>query len=261
MTAISLLALLVLAVAVQIAVTVLLGRYRRAVAITAATRQPLPGLPATSAGDTAPALNGGGLDEALPYGTLGAALFSREVLPFALSLCALLATTLLVDALLHVWNIVWVGRYLGIPGVLLIVLSFGHTLRKRGIIKSRDPMRLMRLHERMAWLGSLLILVHAGVHFNAILAWLAVGAMVINVGSGLTGKFLLARVRRRLDSARQQMREEGLSAVEIEERLQRDSLTFGIVRQWRIVHFPITLAFAVLALAHIVSALLFWNWS
>jgi hypothetical protein len=33
----------------------------------------------------------------------------------------------------------------------------------------------MRLHERMAWPGSLLILVHAGIHFNAVLAWLAVG--------------------------------------------------------------------------------------
>lgn len=261
MTAISLLALLVLAVAVQIVVAVLLGRSRRAVTSTPATRLPSPDLAATSAGGTASASDGDGIDHAIPHGTLAAALFSSEVVPFALALCALLATTLLFDALLHALNIAWVGRYLGIPGVLLIVLSFGHTLRKRGIIKSRDPMRLMRLHERMAWLGSLLILVHAGVHFNAILAWLAVGAMVINVGSGLTGKFLLARVRRRLDSARQQMRDEGLSAAEIEERLQRDSLTFGIVRQWRIVHFPITLAFAVLALAHIVSALLFWSWS
>ena len=37
----------------------------------------------------------------------------------------------------------------------------------------------------LAWLGSLLVLVHAGVHFNAILGWLAVGAMLINVGSGV----------------------------------------------------------------------------
>jgi hypothetical protein len=39
-----------------------------------------------------------------------------------------------------------------------------------------------------------------------------------------------------------------------------DSLTFDVVKQWRAVHFPITLAFAVLALAHIIAIALFWGW-
>lgn len=69
---------------------------------------------------------------------------------------------------------------------------------------------MLRWHEFLAWLGSLLVLVHAGVHFNAILGWLAVWAMLINVGSGLTGKFLLDRSRRRLEDARQRMRARGL---------------------------------------------------
>ncbi len=43
-------------------------------------------------------------------------LLNREVLPFFLALAALAAAALLVDALLHVFNAVWVGRYLGIPG-------------------------------------------------------------------------------------------------------------------------------------------------
>ena len=29
---------------------------------------------------------------------------------------------------------------------------------------------------------------------------------------------------------------------------------------WRSVHIPITLAFAVLALAHIIAVFLFWGW-
>jgi hypothetical protein len=57
------------------------------------------------------------------------------------------------------------------------------------------------------------------------------------------------------------MRESGLSGVEVEDRLHRDSLTFDVVKQWRVVHFPITLAFAVLATAHIVAILLFWGWN
>lgn len=192
--------------------------------------------------------------------TLKARLFRREVLPFYLALGALAAVTLLCDALLHYFNLVWIGRYLGIPGVLLILGSFGYSLRKRKLIGSGRPVQLLRWHEGMAWVGSLLVLVHAGIHFNAILGWLAVLAMLVNVASGLTGKFLLDRSRRRLEEARQKMRQQGLSAAELEDRTYWDSLTFDAVKQWRSVHFPITLAFAVLALAHIVAVFLFWGW-
>ncbi len=50
------------------------------------------------------------------------ALLTREVLPFALRLLALLLATLVVDAGLHLIDAVWIGRYLGIPGVLLIAV-------------------------------------------------------------------------------------------------------------------------------------------
>jgi UPF0716 family protein affecting phage T7 exclusion len=189
-----------------------------------------------------------------------ARLLSREVVPFYLSLIALGALALLCDAALHWLNAVWIGRWLGIPGTLLILASLGYSLRKRKLIRSGRPATLLRMHEYMAWAGSLLVLVHAGIHFNAILGWLAVWAMLINVASGLTGKYLLGRARRRLDAAQQKMREQGLSAAQLAERTYWDSLTFDTVKQWRSVHFPITLAFAVLALAHIVAISIFWGW-
>jgi len=189
-----------------------------------------------------------------------ARLLQREVLPFLVSFLALALLSLVFDALLHFFNVVWIGRYLGIPGTLLILGSAGYSLRKRKLIKRGHPAKLLRLHEYMAWLGSLFVLVHAGIHFNAILGWLAVGAMLINVASGLTGKFLLDRSRRRLEAARQRMRERGLSEDELEDRMYWDSLTFDVVKQWRVVHLPITLAFAVLAMAHIVAIFLFWGW-
>jgi hypothetical protein len=187
-------------------------------------------------------------------------LLSREVLPFLLAFAALVASALAIDVVLHVLDAVWIGRYLGIPGVLLILFSFRYSLRKRGLIKSGSPVPLLRLHERMAWGGSMLVLVHAGVHFNAVLAWLAVGAMLINVASGLTGKFLLQRARYRLAETKQAMRDQGLTVEAIDVRLYWDSLTVDIVKQWRVVHIPITLAFAVLAAAHIVAIFVFWSW-
>ena len=192
--------------------------------------------------------------------SLKARLVSREIVPFYLSLIALAVAALLCDAALHLLNAVWIGRWLGIPGALLILSSLGYSLRKRKLIRSGQPATLLRVHEYMAWAGSLLLLVHAGIHFNAILGWLAVAAMLINVASGLTGKYLLVRSRRRLEAARQAMREQGLSPEQLAERTYWDSLTFDAVKQWRSVHFPITLAFAVLALAHIVAVFLFWGW-
>lgn len=187
-------------------------------------------------------------------------ILGREVLPFLLGFAALIGAALLVDAVLHLLNLAWIGRYLGIPGVALIAVSFTHSLRKRGVIQVGNPVGLLRLHERIAWLGSLLVLVHAGVHLNAWLAWLAVGAMLINVGSGLTGKYLLKRAQQRLKASRADLKAAGATEADIQTRLHWDSLTVDVVRQWRKVHLPIALAFVILAVAHIVAVFLYWGW-
>lgn len=189
-----------------------------------------------------------------------ARLLIREIMPFYFRLVILAVVTLLIDLILHLANLVWIGRYLGIPGVLLILLSFGHSLRKRGMIKSDNPTRLLRLHEWLAWIGSTLVLVHAGIHLNAVLAWLAVAAMAVNIVSGLTGKYLVQRSQRWMKQTRTGLREAGLTDAEIDQQLFWDSLAAGLVRKWRTIHIPIALAFAVLATAHILSTFLFWGW-
>jgi len=191
---------------------------------------------------------------------LRTSLLSREVLPFALMLALLIAAALAVDALLHLANIVWIGRYLGIPGVLLILAASGYSLRKHEVISSGKPVTLLRWHERLTWAGSLLILVHAGIHFNAVLAWLAAAAMLINVGSGLTGKYLMGRSRKRLAANRAQLLAAGFSDGALEEEMYFDSLTYGLVKSWRVVHLPITLVFGTLAFVHIIATGMFWGW-
>ncbi len=187
-------------------------------------------------------------------------LLSREVIPFALMLLALVGAALAVDAGLHLAGLVWIGRYLGIPGVLLILASSAYSLRKHKVISIGKPVLLLRWHERLAWAGSLLILVHAGIHFNAVLAWLATAAMLINVASGLTGKYLMGPSRRQLMANRARLHETGLSDGALEQETSWDSLTYDLIKSWRVVHLPITLAFGVLALAHIIATFLFWGW-
>jgi hypothetical protein len=97
-----------------------------------------------------------------------ARVIRREVILFYLSLALLCGSAL--DASRHLAGVAWIGRYLGIAGVLFIPASFGYSMRERRLITSGKPVNLRRRHERLAWAGSLLIPVRAGIHINAILA-------------------------------------------------------------------------------------------
>jgi hypothetical protein len=187
-------------------------------------------------------------------------ILRKEVLPFVVMFGTLIVATIIADALLHLFDLVWIGRYLGIPGTLLILLSFFYSMRKRKVINFGKPKTLLTLHETLTWLGALMILVHAGIHVYAILPWLALLAMLVNVASGMTGKYLLDRARRRLAAKKAALDEQEIVDDAREKELFWDSITVDAMKRWRTVHFPITLAFAVLALTHILSIFLFWQW-
>jgi hypothetical protein len=188
-------------------------------------------------------------------------LWRQHILPFTFLLGVLAIAALAGDFFLHRLNLVWVGRYLGIPGTLLIIGSLVYSLRKRKIISSGNPRSLLTFHEFTAWLGSLMVLIHSGIHFNAILPWLATIAMGVNVISGMVGKLLLDRSRRHVQGERESYQLRGLSRPEVEQAVFWDAVSLDAMTQWRKVHIPIFIAFAVLAIGHIVSVFLFWGWA
>ena len=187
-------------------------------------------------------------------------LWREHVLPFTLLLGLLAAATLAGDYALHRLNLVWVGRYLGIPGTLLIIGSLYYSARKRKWVTTGNPKSLLTMHEVGTWLGSLMVLIHAGIHFNAILPWLATVAMGVNVISGMVGKMLLGHSRQHVQGERDRFQLRGLSKAEVEQAVFWDAVALGAMAQWRKVHIPIFIVFAVLALGHIVSIFLFWGW-
>lgn len=176
----------------------------------------------------------------------------KHGLPFLLIVVAFALAALLGDVLLHGLGLGWIGRYLGIPGVLLIALSLMYSVRKRGRSAKGVSPALLRWHEWAAWLGSLLVLIHSGVHFNAVLPWLATFAMGVNVISGLAGKFLLKHAREHLQA-------DATTGNDAEPSLA-GALMLDVVSRWRRVHIPIFVVFSVLALGHILSIFLFWGW-
>jgi len=187
-------------------------------------------------------------------------LIGKEIAPFLMMFALLVIMTIFVDVMLHLFDMVWVGRYLGIPGSLLILLSFGYSMRKRQVILFGKPKLWLRFHQALTMLGALMILVHAGIHIYAILPWLALIAMLINVISGMTGQYLLGRSRRFITGKKDVYVNQGLPEEEIEKKLFWDATAFELMKKWRVVHLPITLAFAVLSITHILSIFLFWQW-
>lgn len=184
-------------------------------------------------------------------------LFVEYVLPFFQWYALMIFLAIAIDYFLHRFQLVSVGRYLGFIGTIVIIISFIYSLRKRKIIKSGSPKQLLALHEYLAWIGSIMLLVHAGIHFNAVLPWLAILMLLIAVASGLVGKFLLKKSTETLKAKRQALISTGISIEDADKKLFFDSITVDLMKKWRVVHLPITLVLGLLALMHIISIVMF----
>lgn len=173
---------------------------------------------------------------------------------------AMILAAISLDYILHLAGLKSAGRYFGFIGTAIVLSSFIYSMRKRKLISRGSPKNLLQNHEFLGWLGAVLIIVHGGIHFNAIIPWIALFAMMIVVGSGLTGKFLLAASKEELKGVRKELSDSGMSEEEIEKEVLFRSLLVKKMQNWRKVHMPLTMILAAFALLHIVMTLIFWRW-
>lgn len=184
-------------------------------------------------------------------------IFMKHALPFIQWYALMIFITIAIDYFLHKFQLVLNGSYLGFAGTFVIIMSFIYSLKKRKIIKYGSPKKLLNLHEYLAWAGSIMLLVHAGIHFNAILPWLAILMLLITVASGLVGKYLLKKSNENLKQKRLFLIAEGMDREEAEKKLFMDSITVDLMKKWRLIHSPITLLLVIFSLIHIVTILIF----
>ncbi|MEZ5588320.1 MAG: hypothetical protein R3E46_14710 [Sedimenticolaceae bacterium] len=103
-------------------------------------------------------------------------------------------------------------------------------MRKRKMVSfvSRKP--CSSCTRPLAWLGAD-DPVRTGIHVYAILPWLALVAMLVNVLSGMTGKFLLDRSRAASWRRKGTMPTRELPEDEVEKRLFWDATTFELMEE------------------------------
>lgn len=183
-------------------------------------------------------------------------LLAREIVPAAAGFLALLGGTILLDFSLHRAGLLWVGSYLGPIGTAVIALSFLYSLRKRKKIEVSTPKKLLELHETLSWVGALLVLVHAGIHLDAIIPWLAVVAMLVVVASGFTGSILVKRATESLKAQKAR----AAAGIASEDNLVLDAMTLDLMKRWRVAHMPINAVFLSLVAIHLGTVVLFWHW-
>ena len=184
-------------------------------------------------------------------------LFVQYVIPFLQWYGLMILLAILIDYILHRIGLVYIGRDLGWVGTIAILVSFIYSLKKHKLIQYGSPKKLLALHEYLAWSGSVMLLVHAGVHFNALIPWLAILMLLIVVASGLVGKFLLKKANESLKERKQELIRAGNTSEEVEKKLHFDSITVDTMKKWRVIHMPIAMILAVLSLLHIITIFIF----
>lgn len=184
----------------------------------------------------------------------------QRTLPLTISYLLLIIAGIALDYLLHIAHLVWIGRYLGIAGTVFLALSFGYSARKKKVIKNGALKFFLKLHCNAGWIGTLMILVHSGIHFNAILPWLATTLMMVVTASGHVGQYLLKKVKEEVKAKLKQLGINTSVEEEMEQQHYWDSLTIKTLEHWRTVHMPMVSTLLALTMLHILSIFFFWNW-
>ncbi|WP_076791932.1 hypothetical protein [Chlorobium sp. KB01] len=184
----------------------------------------------------------------------------QRTIPLTISYLLLILAAIALDSILHALNLVWIGRYLGIAGTLSLAFSFIYSARKKKLILN-GPMKLfLRLHCHSGWIGTLMILVHSGVHFNAVIPWTATTLMMVVTASGHVGQHLLKRVKEEVKEKMKALGRNGDVDDNIEQQQYWDTLTVKTLEKWRSVHMPMVSFLIALTLTHILTIFFFWNW-
>lgn len=186
-------------------------------------------------------------------------LLIRRALPLTASYLLLVVASIALDYLLHRFRLEDAGRYLGIAGTLFFFFSFIYSARKKKLIATGPIKRFLQLHCHAGWIATLMILVHSGIHFNALLPWTATALMLIVTASGHVGQHLVRKFRSEAKLKKQQLGIDTPADDAADRELFWDSVTVRALDRWRTVHMPLVAFLVVLTLVHVVSILFFSN--
>jgi len=149
------------------------------------------------------------------------------------------------------------GHFVGWGGLAVILSVFVYSVKKRYRRKAGWPKGWFRVHQVAGVIGPLLILVHAGAHFHALVPTLTLLALAMVAVSGVIGVAVHRKALSLLGVKRRELLGQGLADEDVENRLYELASAEETFRVWQIIHVPMVMIFLVLLIAHIIGALYF----
>lgn len=173
-----------------------------------------------------------------------------------LTIILVVANAVLLEIILDLYGVKKHRLFTGLFGTSLILFSFGYSLRKRKMIPWAGSVKFWLIaHEWLAISGSFVIFVHTGTHFRALVPISTLLFMFTTFTSGLLGRFVYDNARAELRLKQKDMKEQGLSAGEIEQKLWSLTVASDALSKWRSFHMPLVSILAIMVIYHAVSAL------
>lgn len=150
-----------------------------------------------------------------------------------------------------------IAHLVGWIGLILIALVFVYPVKRRLHPNELWPKQWFEIHQICGIVGPVIIFLHSGFHFHAIVPVLALVTMTLVVMSGITGQALHYYAFQTLYDRRHELTAQGLSPEAVESRLHELALQEETLRWWSCVHGPLTFSFVAFSLSHIGGALYF----
>ena len=189
-------------------------------------------------------------------------IITKHFITVIFAAIGLLIVGLLIEELLSIrsgslFGHTQTGHVVGWFGLAVIFSVFIYSVKKRFDSKGRWPKVWFMVHQVAGILGPMLILVHAGSHFHALVPLLTLIVMGIVVVSGVIGVAVHRKALALLNNTRKELVSQGLSQADIEEDLYDLVSGEETFRVWQIIHVPMVMLFLALLAAHILGALYF----
>lgn len=149
------------------------------------------------------------------------------------------------------------GHVVGWLGLAVITLVFVYSLKKRHGLNVGTPRGWLHVHIVAGVVGPVLILVHSGAHFHALVPLVAMVIMAIIVISGIVGQAIHLLALKTLNQQRRRFIQEGMPQEEVAARVEELAWEEELFRWWRAIHAPLTITFVAMTALHIFGALYF----
>ncbi len=183
-------------------------------------------------------------------------LVVRNLSALILTVFLVVSNAILIENFLDMYGIAGHRLFTGVLGTMLVILSFGYSMRKRKKVFVAGSMKgWLWSHEWLAVIGTVVIFIHTGNHFNALVPIITLLFMFTTFISGLTGKYVYNEAKGKLTGMKTGLKKEGLSENEIEERVAALTIASNALSRWRNVHMPFVSILSVMVLYHAVLAL------